>query len=97
MSPWDKKLQQFEALLELKLTEHKSTAKLVRANLAKHAEDASGVQTRMLLEFALCSPPLAHVPEGLQVGTVFDIIKFNVVEAFITFGTTYLDEYESTN
>lgn len=96
MSPWDKKLQQFESLLEQKLSDHKATVDTVRIGLSKHAEDAAGVQTRMLLEFALCQPPLASVPEGLQFDTVFDIIKFNVVESFMEFGMAYLDNHEET-
>lgn len=94
MTPWDKKLQQFEALLEQRLSEHNSTVSTVRGNLQKHANDAAAVQARLLLEFALCNPPLSAVRKG-KYDTIFDMISANVVDSLVEFGTEYLDNADT--
>lgn len=97
MSPWDKKLYNFQVLLDQQVTNHNSGVDVVRANLMKLAKDASAVQSRMLLEFALCNPELAQVPESKkerEFDTVFDMISKNVLSSLVAFGNDYLDNYE---
>jgi hypothetical protein len=97
MNPWDKKVQQFELFLEQRLSEHKADVDAIRANMRKHAEDAAAVQSRMLLEFALCNPSLAAVPEQTkedEFSTIFDMISKNVVNLLVDSGNEYLDNAE---
>jgi hypothetical protein len=97
MNPWDRKVQQFEFFLEQHLSKHNADGDATRDNIRKHAEDAAAVQARLLLEFALCNPVLASIPEQVkddEFSTVFDIITRNVIDSLVDIGNSYLDSVE---
>ena len=94
MSAWIQKIDKFKALLDVKVSDHKSSVEKVRSNIDSLAQTASTVQPRMLFELALCEPQLIHVPRDnarLKFTTVYDIIQHNLIEILITEGNAHLD------
>ena len=93
MSAWIQKLNKFKALLDIKVSDHKSDVAKVRSNIYTLAEDAATVQPRLMLEFALVEPTLARVPENdrLTPATIYDIIQYNIIETLVQQGQEYLE------
>lgn len=96
MSAWLDKVAKFKYLLDIKISDHKSSVELVRSNLHSLAQGASSVQPRLMFEFALECPLLIGVPPDageLQLATIYDIIQHNMVEAFVSIGLEYLETF----
>jgi hypothetical protein len=92
MSAWIQKLDQFKSVLDIKVTDHKSSVSKVRGNMRSLAETAAAVQPRKLLELALVEPRLAQLQTGLNHTTIYDTIQYNLVETLISEGTTHLEK-----
>lgn len=93
MSAWIQKLTQFKAVLDIKVSDHKSSVKNVRGNLRSLAEKAAAVQPRLMLEFSLVEPSLARIPDddNLRHATIYDIIQYNIIETLILEGQAHLE------
>jgi hypothetical protein len=95
MSAWLQKVNKFKAVLDVKVSEHKSSVKKVKSNLRSLAQDASAVQPRMLFELALANPKLAALPDdvvALKQFTIYDTIQYNLVELLIMEGEDHLEK-----
>ena len=93
MSAWIQKLNQFKAVLDAKVSDHKSNVDKVNSNLHTLAENAAAVQPRLMLEFTLVEPSLGKIPDGtnLRHATIYDIIQYNIIEALILEGQAHLE------